>query len=198
MWTCGARPQHRAASARAKSAKRGPCAAGGGERERGRRGGMAGRGGPLGPYFRATPVPRNAKLRLSMRFRFKKGAFWISWDLPWGGLWEVVSISKSQLLTQNSIWPTGVADQIRTRGPPPVPPCPDRSFRSSGAFGLRFAFFDFEARGACARTPSTDQLGTRRGMNPLESGMTSPSLDGRFHDFGGSPRLRPPFPCRVG
>ena len=79
---------------------------------------MAGRGGPLGPYFRATPVPRNAKLRLSMRFRFKKGAFWISWDLPWGGLWEVVSISKSQLLMQNSIWPTGVADQIRTRGAP--------------------------------------------------------------------------------
>ena len=68
--------------------------------------GMAGPGGPLGPYFRATPVPRNSKLRLSMRFRFKKGAFWISWDLPWGGLWEVVSISKSQLLMQNSIWPT--------------------------------------------------------------------------------------------
>ena len=85
---------------------------------------MAGRGGPLGPYFRATPVPRNSKLRLSMRFRFKKGAFWISWDLPWGGLWEVVSISKSQLLMQNSIWPTGVAHQVWTRGAPrPTTPC---------------------------------------------------------------------------
>ena len=67
---------------------------------------MAGRGGPLGPYFRATPVPRNSKLHLSMRFRFKRVAFWISWDLPWGDLWEVVSISKSQLSVQNSIRPT--------------------------------------------------------------------------------------------
>ena len=79
---------------------------------------MAGLGGPLGPYFRATPVPRNSKLHLSMRFRFKRGAFWISWDLPWGDLWEVVSISKSLLSVQNSIRPTGVADQIWTRGAP--------------------------------------------------------------------------------
>ena len=85
---------------------------------------MAGRGGPLGPYFRATPVPRNSKLHLSMRFRFKRGAFWISWDLPWGDLWEVVSISKSLLSVQNSIRPTGVADQIWTGGAPrPAMPC---------------------------------------------------------------------------
>ena len=80
-------------------------------------GGMAGRGGPLGPYFRATPVPQTQFLRyicLLGSQRVPRISLGSAFGQARGGRFDF----KIAVVRQNSIWPTGVADQIRTRGAP--------------------------------------------------------------------------------
>ena len=80
-----------------------------------------GGGGPLGLYFRATPVPRTGFLDVGCVF----GSFFRPFLPPLGlrgAQGELTFESKSHHTLVVRVFPTGVADQVETEGAPPTMP----------------------------------------------------------------------------
>ena len=80
-----------------------------------------GGGGPLGLYFRATPVPRTAFLDVGCVFGSVFRPFLPPLGLR-GAQGELTFESKSHHTLVVRVFPTGVADQVETEGAPPTMP----------------------------------------------------------------------------